>query len=99
MKNKLHAIIIIFLIIIISLSAASCDSNPFKGTWIADNSRVNIKIVFTDNTFSYTVAGNTTSGTYSRDGNTAVMTGRELIGAARISGKTLTMGSVTFTKQ
>jgi len=99
MKNKLNLIGIILLVMIIGLSAAGCGGNAFKGTWSGVYYGSPVVVAFTDNTFTMTMYGESETGTYTRNGNTAVLTVDGSSLTATVSGKTLTMEDMTLTKQ
>jgi len=82
-------------------------SNPFVGTWRAsereDGVTYNYTITATDTTFTCigTGGGETwiiMSGTYTRSGNTATIIDSGEVFTATVSGNTLTIEGMTFTK-
>jgi hypothetical protein len=95
---------IIALVTVIGFSMAACDedsdgagggSNPFANTsWSA----AGMSLSFTSSNFTLMEDGQIYQGTYTCAGNTATLTGNGFTQTAVISGSTLSMAGVTFTR-
>jgi len=99
MKNKLHLIAIILLVTLAGLSVNACGSNPLVGTWRGTINGIPATFVFTDKGFTLSNAYQSWPGTYTLNGNAAVLSIDGESTDALISGKTMTFNGNTFTKR
>jgi len=99
MKNKLSTIGIIILVMLAGLTIVACNNNPFKGTWTGVYAGSMVTIVITDSTFTMTGDGQTVTGGFSRNGNTGIISANGYGETITVSGRTMILDGMTFTKQ
>jgi hypothetical protein len=114
MKNVFRWIGIIAIATVIGFSFISCeeekeeekdvlDGTTWKATTTEDGVTMNIVLTFSSPNFTYTMTGggqsDTQNGTYSVSGSTVTMTIDGQSQTGTLSGNTLTVLGITFTKQ
>ena len=100
MKNLAKLFGIIALVTVIGFSTAACNKDGLNGTtWEATYGGMSIVLTFNSPNFSMTGGGQTQNGTYTVSSRTVTMTTDSESTTATLSGNTLSLEGIPFTKQ